>query len=246
MSSNTSSGQDPGPKHAASVDTTALTSRTKPLQRGNDTLAAAAAKLRQPPAPPAGHTKPGNTMPRATHCLAPEPEPGLHHDHHQTTHVRMATNMAHVVNGAGDLGVSAMHVNSRPRTAAMPGTMAHHHEASLQPDHGGNDHRSRCRGKPQRAPLCPGHRCGHSSRLSPLPPTVGHAAAAGSHRHMEEGGPVVHRPRRTHDVGPRRHSRPQPPPQFSGPRRTMTVIHLAQVGLAEAQQIRVARSPTIH
>jgi hypothetical protein len=144
-------------------------------------------------------------------------------------------------------GVSAMHVNSRPRTAAMPGTMTHHHEASLQPDHGGNDHWSRCRGKPRRAPLCPGHRRGHSSRPSPLPPTVGHAVAGGSHRHMEEGGPVVHRPRRTHDVGSRRHSRPQPPPQFPRPRRTMAaVIHPAQVGLAEAQQIRVAQSPTIH
>lgn len=127
-------------------------------------------------------------------------------------------------------GVSAMHVNSRPRTVAMPGT-----EASLQPDHGGNDHRSRCCGKPRRAPLCPGHRRGHSPRPSPLPPTVGHAAAAGSHRHMEEGGPVVHRPRRTHDVGLRRHSWPN--------RRCSSSVHRGR-GEQIRSLRRQIRSPT--
>jgi hypothetical protein len=76
-------------------------------------------------------------------------------------------------------GVPAMHVNSKPRTVATPGTMTHHHRAPPQPDYGGTDHRSRRRSKPRRAPMRPGHGRGHSPRPLPRPLTMGHAVVAG-------------------------------------------------------------------
>jgi hypothetical protein len=46
------------------------------FQRGKDvSVVAATAKLRRSPLPPARQTEPGNTLPRASHCHAPEPMP---------------------------------------------------------------------------------------------------------------------------------------------------------------------------